>query len=482
MSSSETSGWGRSRRATIVAWVLFAAVSLFWVNQIGRDDFRHHPVIGDASAYLLQAESLGYAGHDLRYDQRDLDYYRSFAWADDPYGLYFQRDGDGWAFAKPYGYSVVLAPALRIFGVRRGVQAANLALFAVIGVIGAAMLRLRFRGAVVPVALGAFLYGSPLVFYAFHVWVELFTAALVAATSYALVRASRDRSIPWAAAGFALAGFLLAEKAPALPLVGPLLVVVLAGLPGRRRRVAVALVGLVVLGLATVPYRMASDGRASNPYGGERYYAKSGVPFEDPPRPLDSTGHPRWGRVTSDETFSIGYARAELLRDGRDKAASAATTVVGRHTGLLPFTPMALFLLLAALAATPRLVRRRAWLPLAVLAGLLGYLAFYVLLFPHNYNGGGQTFGNRYVVQVYPMVLLLPALIPLRAKVLAAGSAISAAVALAFLWPHYTDAQHALADIDRTGALQRLLPFEANQDGADYFRCGIARCPADPGS
>ena len=56
-------------------------------------------------------------------------------------------------------------------------------------------------------------------------------------------------------------------------------------------------------------------------------------------------------------------------------------------------------------------------------------------------------------------------------------AAASAAVAYLFMAPHYRDAPNAIEDLDETSSLQELLPFESNQDGANYFRCGANRCP-----
>jgi len=464
----DTDGWGTSRRATVVAWVLFALVALGATGVVLRADFRRHPVLGDSASYLLQAESLGFAGHDLAYDQRDLEYFRSFGWAPEPYGLYFQRNGDGWAFAKPYGYSVVLAPAIRVFGPRLGVAVANLALMAVVGALGAATLRLRYRGAIVPLVLGVFLFASPLIFYAFHIWVELFWSPLVLATLYALVRAVRDGKIGWALGGAALMAFLLSEKMPALPLVAPLFALVVITQPRWRHRVAVGAVLVVVFVLSAVPYLHHSGGASFSPYGGERYYASGGVPFG---------GSDSYGRVSSDETFSAGYIRSELFAEVPDKAASTIYYFVGRHTGLLPFMPLALFVIGASLVRA----RSADWLGLAVLAGVIGYIAFYVVLFPHNYNGGGQTLGNRYFVQVYPSVLVLATVMRLRVRVLAAGAVASAAIAAVFMGQHYREPTNAIAELDKTNPIQRLLPFESNQDGANYFRCGANVCPPPDG-
>jgi hypothetical protein len=455
------------RRATVISWAVFTAISLFYGHQVLNDDFRHHLLVGDSASYLLQAESLGFAGHNLSYDAKDSEYFRSFGWAQVPYGLFVQKNDDGWAFAKPYGYSVVLTPFIRAFGPRYGVSLANLSLLSSLGVLGWATLRRRYDGPIVPLVLGTFLFASPFIFYTFHIYVEVFWASLVMATLYALARAAEDRSLRWALAGAVLAGFLVSEKVPALTLILPLTIVVICRLPTWPKRAAVTAAAATTLVIACVPYLTYSDGASWNPYGGDRYYVSSQVPFD---------GHQRgFGPVGTSETFSLTYAKDMIFTDIPDKGKSTIYYFVGRHTGLLPFTPFALFVLIAAVVAFRRIDSPGR----AVLLGILGYIAFYVIFFPRNYNGGGQTLGNRYFLQIYPAILVLFVLFEMRVRSIVVGSVASAAIAVTFMSQHYGQPSRGILDIDKTNSVQRLLPFESNQDGAAYFRCGVGVCPVD---
>jgi hypothetical protein len=103
--------------------------------------------------------------------------------------------------------------------------------------------------------------------------------------------------------------------------------------------------------------------------------------------------------------------------------------------------------------------------------GVLFYLAFYVVLFPTNYFGGGHTLGNRYFLQAAPAVLAMVVLVGLGRRAILAGSLVGAALGLLLLWPHHARPASAHVFIERTTALQRLLPFESNQETASYFRC-----------
>src|SRR3546814_7570190 len=72
------------------------------------------PVAGAQASFVYQALSL--RGGDLSYDADDQARWLELGWADQPHGLFVQQRGDGWAFAKPLGYSVLLAPAMAVAG------------------------------------------------------------------------------------------------------------------------------------------------------------------------------------------------------------------------------------------------------------------------------------------------------------------------------------------------------------------------------
>jgi hypothetical protein len=415
----------------------------------------------------MQAVSLAHGG-DLSYDADDLADYDDATWRvryRPPAGLLFQRNGDEWAFAKPYGYSLVVAPFLRVLGPSRGVAVANTALLLAVLAVCIALLRLRLDGPAVPLTAAAIVLVSNVVPYAYVLYVELFTALVVGLAAYGLLRAARDRT-PWAALlGFGASGLAVAEKSTLALALGPLALVALARLPGRRGRLPAVAAGLVVLGLAVVPYWHYSDGQSLTAYGGDRYASKGGsVPFSDPP-----AGEDRYRSAGTDETLSVDYVRDALGESWRDKARSAVTYVVGRHTGVLVFMPVAVVIAVLALATGKRITAPG----LAILGGLGLYALAYVVLFTDNYYGGGQSYGNRYFVQVSLLVAALAAAAPVPARRLAVGALASIVVGLIVLWPGIRHPSTAVEHIHRTTALQRVFPFESNQAGAVRFECGV---------
>jgi hypothetical protein len=75
---------------------------------------------------------------------------------------------------------------------------------------------------------------------------------------------------------------------------------------------------------------------------------------------------------------------------------------VGRFGGVLPYFAPALLALLAFLVLGPR--DRSGWLALAAL--VVSWL-FYIKMIPDNWYGGGGAVGNRYFLNLLPLVFLL---------------------------------------------------------------------------
>jgi hypothetical protein len=452
----------------LAAWMLLVVLTLWALTGTLSHDFTVRPVVGDQAANVMQMLSLAHDGNDLSYDELDLARWRALFWSDHPHGLYFQRFGEGWAFAKPYGYSASLVVPYRLLGSPTGVAVGNsLMLVAMVG-LAVATLRLWLRGPAVPLVAAAFVFASNLYMHAFPVVVDLFTAVGVGAATYALLRGLRDHSLLWQAAGFGATGFMLAEKVPLLMALAPLMVLCLWRSPDWRRRALLLVATAGVFAVAIVPYLYYSEGRSWSAYGGERYYAPGIVPW-DP----EFDGEPF--RVDSDETVTLSYvwSRISSPSSWADSAQSAVYYVVGRHTGLLAWFPIALLVVALALARWRSLSGEA----LAVLAGLGLYVAFYLALFPDNYYGGGQAIGNRYFMQVSPLVLGLAAAARLPGRQLVVSAFVAGALSLTFVWTHHDRPTWALVDLDRTGSVQRLLPFETNQLGAPYWRCGFGVCP-----
>jgi hypothetical protein len=457
----------RPTRGELAAWALLVGLTIWVLTGTLSHRYDYRPLVGDQASNVMQMLSIAHDGHDLAFDELDLERWRALHWTNNPNGLYFQRFGDGWAFAKPYGYSAYMAVPYRLGGSPGGVAWGNsILLVAMIG-LAVATLRLWVRGPAAPLVTAAFVFASNLYMHAFPVVVDLFTALGVGIAAYALLRGLRDRSLAWQIAGFGAAGFMLAEKVPLLTALAPLMVLCLWRATDWGRRAVLVGGTAVVFAVAVVPFLYYSEGRSWSAYGGERYYAQGIVPW-DPDHDVEPL------RVDSDDTVTLSYvwSRVTSPSSWADSAQSAMYYVVGRHTGLIAWFPIALLIVALALARARSLPGEA----IAVLAGLGLYAAFYLALFPDNYYGGGQAIGNRYFLQIAPLVLGLAAAARLPGRQLVASAFVAGVLSLAFMWPHHQHPTWALVDLYRTSWAQQILPFEANQMGTPYWECGFGEC------
>jgi hypothetical protein len=457
-----------ARWATPAAWAVFAACAAIVLGSALTHDFRDEPIAGDTGGHLMQALSLAYDSHSLNFDARDLQRFQELGWAQQPVGMFFQQyDGERWAVGKPYGYSLYLAPFIAVLGPVDGVALGNTLLLAAMMLITVLLLRTRYDGPVVPLLTGAFYLASYVYMYAFWVHTELFLGLVTLIAFAGAVRFAQTGRAWWAVLSFAAIGFAGSEKGAYLALYAPIGLVMLWKARTWRLRVALPVVALAVLAVAVLPYLRYSDWESFNPYGGERYLVQSATPFAG-----GTTGFARTGYSGEDITRYFSYPFSGKLE-------ALAYTFVGRHTGMLVYLPVALLLLVAAIA---HVRRADAW-GRAALLSVLAYLLFYAFLFPTNFFGGGQSLGNRYFLQMAPAIIAMAVLMQLPRRVLLGCSLAGIVLGGALLIPQHLRPQQAHVHIERTSAPQRLLPFEANQETKYYFQCvkvnitDITACP-----
>jgi hypothetical protein len=472
--ASPSSGATGPSAWTIALWTAFGLALASIAYGVARFDFRSNPVAGDQASFVMQSASLAF-DHDLAYTRRDARRWRRLGWTANPSGLFYQRNRDGFALGKPYGFSLATAPFVRVLGLVRGIPVAQLAIFGVLLAASAAILRTRYRGATIPLLLGAFYLASYPYLYLYVVHAELFLAMLVAVFWLLILTFVRTRREPILYLAVGVGAFLIAEKLWFTTLVAPICAVVVWEERKRAAVKALAVMAAALL-LSVGPYLYYSDFRAFTPYGGaSRYYASwagGAVAFDPASPPLNLQ------RTYTDRMLTPGWLARTMSDPARLRQVppSIAYYFLGGHTGLIVFIPIAALLVAAAWV----LVRRLDRYGLAVLAGLTACVTGYVLLFPTNYYGGGQSIGNRYFVQFAPTVLALATLVPLRDRIVQAFCGFSIVLSVLFLWPHHRSPQNAFLRPDRTSALQRIMPLETNQEYVGFFVCGRPVCD-EPG-
>ncbi|MGK2928451.1 MAG: hypothetical protein ACSLFO_02630 [Acidimicrobiales bacterium] len=500
----------------LVVLVLCALVLVFAALRVGAHDPTELQVSGDQATFTLNALSI--AGGDLSYDEQDYDSWLDLDWEVNPRGLFMQRTDEGWAFAKPYGYSVLLAPFVNWFGAD-GISYANAGLLLAYAWCWYAIGRTRWRPAAAAMVATTATVASNAWPMAFPAHADLFVAVVVGVAVLAGVRVvlgravdrgvgaavraplGRAATILWPCLAVVAAAVLVTEKLPALVAVGPLLAVALWRAPWRGRIPAV-LLGLAVVAVSVVPYLDYSEGASWNAYGGDRYYAPAGTPWagaNDPAATADTADDIIQWRTR--DTMSAQKVLDNITDPSEDIPHAALTYAVGRHTGALTNQPVVATLAAAAIGAVVLRRRRRAragtndadddgdvqagpeesgdrsypwWTPALVAAavGLVGYAALYLVTFTDNYFGGGQSVGNRYFLQISVLVAVVPVAARITERAAATSAVLGAAVAYALITPHLVEADDAFFHIERTTSLgERLLPFEHTQSGNWRLQC-----------
>ena len=447
--------------STVMAVAAIGAVC-FAATRVAVHDPATLDVRGDEASFVYSALSL--RGGDLAYGQRDQERWLDLDWAEQPHGLFLQRYGEGWAFAKPYGFSALLMLPVAAAGLR-GVSYVGAAL--VLGYAGCwyAAGRHRWdRSTALAVAATATV-ASHAWFYGFPAHADLFVAVLVGAAAVGGLRARMLGDGAALLVAAAAVGLLTTEKVVAAAALLPALAVA-ASRCTRAFRVGAILVAALVAGASMAPYLHYSEGRSWSAYGGERYYAPDVTPWSGG-RTSDLV---RW---RTDRLETPSYALERLTNPSSDLPAAIGTFAVGRTTGVLTFLPIVPALLLSAVWAARRRPKPRHStrqdvdrpMLIAAAVGLAAYSAFYLVLFTDNYYGGQQSIGNRYFLQISLLAAVVAVAAPVGRTAALRCAAFAVVWAAVVLGPNLRHADRAFHDLGHLSRVQRLLPFETTQTG-----------------
>jgi hypothetical protein len=383
---------------------------------------------GDESTYVAMALSLAYDG-DLKFRQEDLQRFEQI-YGMGPEGIFLKQGyrlqvalSAGWPpiriektrrparqgldFGKPFIYSAVAAPFVRIAGVR-GLLILNLLLAVAVLWMAVRFASRRMSAPAAIVVSLAFVGASIAGLYTVWLTSEFFNFALVFAGFFfwlfkEVVEPAEQTPGSWlyewktdliAAFLFGLATF---SKPPNALLVAPLILT----LAVRRRWRGAALTCVVFLvasaGAFAVNGLVAGE---MNYQGGDRRTFYGRFPYGDPTITFDRLGQAMVTEDTDAESLFAPNVMFPLL------GHNVVYFVVGRHAGLIPYFFPGVAIL-AAWALRPG--RWRRWQTFSVLT--LGASVFVMLvLIPYSWNGGGGPPGNRYFLSLYPVLFfLLPA-------------------------------------------------------------------------
>lgn len=432
-------------------WLLWGLVAAICIAAICHD-FRRDPIVGDQASHLFQALSLAY-DFDLKYDAGDMARWKAIGWKQTPVGLLYQTYSGGAAFAKPYIYSAVLAPFIRLGGVRLGVPLLNSAVFALLIFVSLKMALLSFDRTVAPLLVAAFFLASNTYFYVFVIHPDLFHALLTACFCYAALLHFRSSSNRLVCLMAVLLAICISEKFSMLFLLLPVFICGLKKTELWRVRFLAVTLSAATFGLCLLPYLHYSDYKSWNAYSGARFFNVEGMPLLEPEKLIEHgnemVGHAKFAGLHLPST--------ELLR-------STWYYVSGAYTGIFIFAPATLLFGIAAWCVSGRRGKIFPWS-----AGVALMVISYLVFDPLNYFGGGQSVGNRWFLKAIPVALATAVEARLGfavAKRLALAALILSAL---FICPHHLDPVHAFQKCTRSGWLQRWLPLELNQTSVPLY-------------
>jgi hypothetical protein len=375
-------------------------VSLLLLGLAGTIYKLHFPPgpIADEPAYVLMTQSLWH-DHDLSYDRRDLE--RAYRiWDLGPNGLILATPDGGKTlrYGKPFIYPLAAVPFYAVFGVP-GMVIFNMTLF--LAMLWAAWWFWRGESGHVGLFLGGFFFASVAFSYVFWLQPEVFdmACAFFPLLIWQVVR--RRAAWTWREpALLGVAGLMLAagyiSKEP-LALMGAPIAIDLAW--QRRFRGLLALAAPALLGVALLFAAQRHLTGGWSPYRGvQRRSFDSEYPFE--------SQRDFWALYRG--TSYGSWSALGVETSGRMLAYNAGYFVFGRHTGLLPYFPFALFTVGLYLAGPKNRSQH------LLLLALLAYCAALLILRPNNFQGGMGFLGNRYFAGIYPALLFLPGRIAAR--------------------------------------------------------------------
>jgi len=344
---------------------------------------------GDEGTYVAMTESL-VRDRDLTFGEADRDWAAKHRVAGST-TVILQKTERGIAYSKPVLYPLLAAPLQLVLG-EPGMVVTNLLLLTLALVLSWRHLSRMGHPVDALWVLATFSLCSAFVPYVGWKMSDLAQAAITLSGLILVLgpvqrreTALSDRS---AIAGGVLLGMAVSMRYPTAAFIAA---VVGALLLHRKIRRAALFLTASMLTLIALNSLSTSLIGSSNPYKSIRasFNGETGYPV--------AASDPSTQRfVSAVATQSATWIPAEM---DRRTLYSSLYFLVGRHTGLLLYFPVALLLLLYCL-------RRPSRIGLMLIGAIAVISIFYLVWMPDNYFGGSTFLGNRYFLGAFPALLV----------------------------------------------------------------------------
>jgi hypothetical protein len=481
-------------RTVHLALAAVTAFFLLFPLTLGKPGLPSH-LKADEAAYYLAAQSLAH-DRDLKVEPKDVDRaFQEFPFA--PVNNLIVMTDDGWRtvyFGKPYLYSLAGAPFARLFGAN-GMLFFNMLMTMAMVWMGYLYLRRYNPPGLAALFSASFFLLSVGFSYVFWIQPEVFNMFSMAACLFFGLPLLDEAGLPDRRRELLLAaisGAVLALAVYDKPMFGAVGLAPLFAYTRDRRWKAAgvwvlaaalslgAIAGLAVRLTGHPSAYLGMDGRqgvtlcepgkvpigpappaAVKPAAGGGGGARGGggaIPI-----PNSTTGN-RWTWLFRAPDVTL-YEEAESLW----------YFLVGRHTGMLVYTPFAALAVIFFLLRGRRSGRGERW----VLLGALAAVALYFLTFiAWNWQGGGGFVGNRYFVTGIPAFLFLVTEIRPRWLILAGHAVAGLFLAPLLFTPFGAVVPEPTLQAHVRNAPFRLLPLELslrNVPGYERIQLGDVR-------
>ena len=403
-------------RTVHLALAAVTAFFLLFPLTLGKPGLPPH-LKADEAAYYLAAQSLAY-DHNLRVEPQDVDRaFREYPFG--PINNMIVMTDDGWRtvyFGKPYIYSLLGAPFARLAGAN-GMLFFNMLLTMAMVWMGYLYLRRYNPPGIAALFSASFFLLSVGFSYVFWIQPEVFNMFSVAACLFfglpLLDEAGlpdRRRELLYALISGGVLALAVYDK-PMFAAVG--LAPLYAYARDRRwKTLAVWLLGAVLSMGAIAGVAVRLTGHPSAYLGVHRQGVTLCEPGKVPISPAvvqaraggGGGGKSGAGSLVPNSTTGNAWTWLFRLPDVTpyEEVESLYYFFLGRHTGMLVYTPF------AALALAFFLLRRRRsgerWVLLAAVAAVALYFLTFIAW---NWQGGGGFVGNRYFITAIPAFLFL---------------------------------------------------------------------------
>lgn len=416
-------------RTVHLALAAVTAFFLLFPLALGKPGLPTH-LKADEGAYYLAAQSLAH-DHNLRVEPRDVDRaFQEFPFG--PVNNMIVMTSDGWRtvyFGKPYLYSLAGAPFAGLFGAD-GMLFFNMLLMMAMVWMGYFYLRRYNPPGLAALFSASFFLLSVGFSYVFWIQPEVFNMFSVAACLFfGLPRTDEtglsDRRREWLYA--LVSGAVLALAVYDKPMFAAVGLAPLWAY-GRDRRwktLGVWILGATLSMGAIAGVAVRLTGHPSSYFGVHR----QGVTLCEPGKvpispeivkartgggqgraPGGAQGGGNGGAMAPVPNSTTGNTWTWLVRPPDvtlyEEAENIGYFLVGRHTGMLVYTPFAALALVFFLLPGRR-GRRRSGERWVLLAAVTAVALFFLTFIAWNWQGGGGFVGNRYFVTAIPAFLFL---------------------------------------------------------------------------